>query len=253
MADTPRIKVYDSGGKDYHDAFRVFLAHTDQKANALAWLEREVAALPRREVLIDAGAGNGRLTARLRPHFRRAIAIEPNASLREEARSAVPGVELVAAPIAEAEPGAAADFVLCSHVLYYIDRARWAEHLRRMAGWLRPGGVLAVALQNPRTDCMRMLRHFTGEAFDLPALGSAFASEVGVRFAVRVETVGAHVRAASFETACVVAEFMLNLLPLPAPPPRAELERYVEGHFRAPEGGYVLSCHQDFLRVCAAG
>ena len=139
--------------------------------------------------------------------------------------------------------------MLCSHVLYYIDRNRWMEHLRRLAGWLRPGGVLAVALQNHQTDCMRMLRHFTTEQFDLAALAHAFAVEAGDHFAVRLDTVEAHVRTASFEPAYVVAEFMLNLLPLPSPPPRPELERYVEDHFRTSAGGYQMSCHQDFLRV----
>ena len=249
MPAQPSIKVYDSRGQDYHDAFRVFLAHTDQKANASAWLEREVAALPRRDVFIDAGAGTGTLTAWLQPRFQRTLAVEPNASLRDDLRAACPAAEVIGVNITEAEPGATADFVLCSHVFYYIDRARWPDNLRRLAGWLGSGGVLAVALQNPETDCMKMLRHFTGHAFDLSALAREFAAEAGDPFEVRIETVQAHVRTATFEPAYVVAEFMLNLLPLPSRPPRADVERYVHDHFRRPDGTYQFSCHQDFLRV----
>ena len=249
MSAQPSVKVYDSRGADYQEAFRVFLAHTDQKTNASAWLEREVAALPRREVFIDAGAGTGALTAWLQPRFRRTIAVEPNAALRDDLRAACPAAEVLGANITAAEPGAAADFVLCSHVFYYIDRATWPDNLRRLADWLRPGGVLAVALQNPATDCMRMLHHFTGQAFDLSAAARALAAEAGDRVEVRIDTVPAHVRTATFEPAYVVAEFMLNLLPLPSPPSRADLERYVNDHFRRPDGSYLFSCHQDFLRV----
>ncbi len=96
---------------------------------------------------------------------------------------------------------------------------------------------------------MRLLRHFTGNAFDLSVLAHDFAAEAGDRFEVRTETVQAHVRTATFEPAYAVAEFMLNLLPLPAPPPRADVERYVADHFRRPDGKYQFSCHQDFLRV----
>jgi hypothetical protein len=60
--------------------------------------------------------------------------------------------------------------------------------------------------------------------------------------------VEAHVRTDSFEAAYVIAEFCLNALPLPHPPPRAELEQYIRTHFQS-NGSYRFSCHQDFLRI----
>ena len=248
MTDQTVLNAYDSRGDEYSRAFGVFLAHTDQKAKANAWLEREVDGLADRGVFIDAGAGNGQLTGWLAPRFRKTIAIEPNPSFREGLLKSCPGVELLPAPIAQARPNAQADFVLCSHVFYHVDRARWAENLRSLASWLRPGGVLAVALQNHETDCMRMFRHFTGEEFDLLALTRAFSSETRDRFGVEMETVEAHIRTDSFEDAYVIAEFILNLLPLSHPPRRAELDRYVRTHFHN-NGNYRFSCHQDFLRV----
>ncbi len=150
--------------------------------------------------------------------------------------------------IADARPGAAADFVLCSHVFYYVPPDQWRDTLHTLAGWLRPGGVLAIALQNHETDCMRMLRHFTGRQFDLGALGRSYASETAGAFDLRIDTVAAHVDTDSFASAYMIAEFMLNLLPLPTPPERAALERYVQNHFQ--QGGrYRFSCHQDFLRL----
>src|SRR5262249_2649477 len=156
--------------------------------------------------------------------FRQTIAIEPNPSLREELQRSCPEAEVLPVSIAAARPSALADFVLCSHVFYYIDRSLWMDNLRSLAGWLQRGGVLAVALQNHETDCMRMPRHFTGEQFDLQALALAFYNEGYGRFDVRTDTVEAHVQTGSFEAACTIAEFMLNLLPLSHPPRRAELE-----------------------------
>jgi SAM-dependent methyltransferase len=248
MADQKLINVYDSQGDEYSRAFGVFLAHTDQKVKANAWLEREVNGLADRGVFIDAGAGNGQLTGWLAPRFRKVIAIEPNPSFREGFQKSCPGVELLPVPIAQARPNTQADFVLCSHVFYHIDQARWAENVRHLASWLRSGGVLVVALQNHETDCMRMLRHFTGEEFDLGTLARAFANDAQDQFDVRTETVEAHIQTDSFETAYVIAEFVLNALPLPHPPPRAELERYVRSHLRS-NGNYRFSCHQDFLRI----
>jgi SAM-dependent methyltransferase len=242
------LNVYDSQGDEYTRAFGVFLAHTDQKAKAASWLEQEIEGLASRDVFIDAGAGNGQITARLAHRFQKTIAIEPNSTFREALQKSCPGVEVLPVPIDQARLNSLADFVLCSHVFYHIDRTHWAETLRHMASWLRPGGVLAVALQHHETDCMRMLRHFNGEEFNLGELARAFAIEGQGQFDVRTETVGAHVQTDSFEAAYIIAEFILSALPLPQPPPRAELEQYIRTHFHK-SGNYRFSCHQDFLRI----
>jgi len=138
------ITVYGSQSEAYHRAFKVFLDHTDQKANARAWLQDLVRSLLSRRVFIDAGAGNGQVTAWFVPSFERTIAIEPNDSLRDELRRACPSAEVIAEPILEAKPSATADLVLCSHVFYYIERAEWMATLDRLASWLAPGGILVL-------------------------------------------------------------------------------------------------------------
>jgi len=151
-------------------------------------------------------------------------------------------------PIDQARLNSQADFVLCSHVFYHIDRTHWAETLRHMASWLRPEGVLAVALQNHKTDSARMLHDFTGEEFDLGPLGRAFANDAQGQFDVRTETVEAHIQTDSLEASYIIAEFFLNDVPLSHPPLRADLERYIRTHFHS-NGNYRFSCHQDFLRI----
>jgi hypothetical protein len=245
---TRRVRAFVSNTPEYHRAFKTFLDHTDQKDKALAWLSQQVGRLPRREVLIDAGAGNGKLTAWLMPQFRQTIAVEPNPSLVEELRVACPQAKILPQNIGAASPSAPGDFILCSHVFYYIPRPEWDTNLLRMMSWLAPGGVLAIAIQNPHTDCMKMVRHFVGGKLDLSELCSTAQTASSGKFTARIETVPALIRCDDLATACAVAEFILNVLPLPNPPAWDDFEKYVERHFRR-DKGYAFSCDQDFLRI----
>jgi SAM-dependent methyltransferase len=244
-----RVAVYGSQDPQYHHAFQVFLDHTDQKVKALAWLEKRVASLPGRRVLIDAGAGTGQLTAWVGESFERIIAIEPNASLRDDLRKNCPKADISGEMLLEAQPTARGDFILCSHVFYYIEAAQWLPHLEKLASWLSEPGVLAIALQNSGTDCQRMVQHFFQQRFDLAALGRGFESKHAQEFQVGIDTVEAWIATPAFAEAYIIAEFMLNLLPMPNPPARLELEDYVRKNLADGKGGYRFSCHQDFLQV----
>ncbi len=97
MVGTEKVKVYDSKSTAYHDAFEVFLNHTDQKVKARAWLDALAGSLRSRNVFVDAGAGNGQVTAWLTDRFDRTIAIEPNPSLAADLRRACPRAEVLPA------------------------------------------------------------------------------------------------------------------------------------------------------------
>lgn len=248
---TPPIHVrsFVSNTPEYHDAFAAFLNHTDQKELAIQWLQREVARLPQRERFVDVGAGTGKLTAILGESFSQVIAIEPNPTLVDDLRIACPTATVLPTTITAAEFTGLADFILCSHVFYYIPRDEWELHLDRLMSWLNIGGVLIVAIQNPGTDCMAMVDHFIGGRFDLGELCRAAESAPSGRFAARVDTVNASIHTPDLRTACVVAEFVLNVLPMPHPPMWTDLERYIATRFQQPDGSYRMSCNQDFLRV----
>jgi SAM-dependent methyltransferase len=249
MSDPKRINVYDSRSAAYQQAFQVFLDHTDQKATAREWLDRLVQGMPSRELLVDAGAGNGKVTAWFSDQFQRTIAIEPNPYLCDELRQTCPTAEVLPETILAARPPASADLVLCSHVFYYLPAAEWMAHLDQLASWLAPGGVLVVVLQNHRTDCMRMLEHFFGHSFDLSELSCRFQTKRGEAYHVEMETVPARIVTTAFEPAVTIGEFMLNLIPVPNPPEMDALEAYVRDHFADPAGGFRLSCDQDFLQI----
>lgn len=261
MLQTETIAVFDSQGDAYRAAFRTFLEHTDQKEQGRRWLSRLVESLPARRVFIDAGAGNGKVTAWFADRFQRTIAIEPNPHLRRELVETCPNAEALSAGILAARPAAAADFVLCSHVFYYIGCEVWLETLGVLASWLAPQGALVVALQNHDSDCMRMIGHFYGRRFDLSQLAAAFRDAHGAAYRVELETTPASIRTPDFDTAETIAEFMLNLLPLKgsdagdprqgllSAPARADAAAYIRQHFDDRAGGYRFSCDQDFLVV----
>jgi SAM-dependent methyltransferase len=249
MPDIARVQVFDSQGEAYYQAFHVFLEHTDQKINARRWLDDFLKRLPQRRVFIDAGAGTGQTTAWLSEQFERTIAIEPNPSLNAELKRTCPQAEVLGQTILQANPSARGDFVLCAHVLYYIDRPQWLPHATTMASWLAEKGTLIIILQNHETDCMRMLDTFLGQRFDLAALAKEFEEKHCNEYAVERHLVPAQVTTPDLATAYVIAEFMLNLLPMSGPPARSAVEDYIAKHFRQPDGGFRFSCHQDFLTI----
>jgi hypothetical protein len=241
------VKAFSSADPEYEKAFATFLACTDQKTKAMEFLDQKISSLPRKDALIDVGAGNGKLTSHLTGAFRKSTAIEPNPALARELRARCPGVTILECSLDEAMLGSHADFILCSHVFYYLPQNTWLRILEKMAGWLAPDGLLAVAIQNPSTDCMKMFRHFIGSRFDLAALGDEFSARHS-RFSTSIVTVPATIRTSSAEEACVVAEFMLNLLPLSNPPLWADMESYVRLNFSR-GSVFQFSCDQDFLLV----
>ena len=249
MARADTIAVYNSQSREYHQAFQVFLDHTDQKLMAQKWLSDLIDRLPSRRVFVDAGAGNGKVTAWFTERFGRTIAIEPNASLRHDLERACPTADVIPEQILNAKIGTAGDLILCSHVFYYIDASEWMRTLDRLASWLATGGLLVLVVQNHDTDCMRMLDHFLGQRFLVSSLARQFQEERGSSYEVRIDTKPAQIETLDFPSAYVIAEFMLNLLPVRNPPPRRALEEYLRAHFVRPDGSFRFSCDQDFIQI----
>jgi trans-aconitate methyltransferase len=244
-----RVAQLDSTTPEYTKAFHTFLEHTDEKDKEQQWLDSQVRELMRLGTAIDAGAGTGKLTRWLTDRFTRVLGIEPNPSLAAEFRVTCPMAILIPQTILAANLQVAADFIVCSHVFYYIPRTEWEVHLRQLISWMAPGGVLAITLANPDADCMRMVNHFIGGYRGLRELASVAESAPGGPYDVRLETVESYIRTDNLQTACEIAAFVLNDQPTPNPPLWTDLEKYVSNQFSQPTGGYQYSCHQDILRV----
>src|SRR5258707_468741 len=98
------VRVYDSQSEAYHQAFAVFLAHTDQKVNARAWLDRLVQTLPAWCVFIDPGERHDKEPAWFLARFERTIAVEPSPSLSADFQRNCSGAEVLAVRILDANP-----------------------------------------------------------------------------------------------------------------------------------------------------
>ncbi|MFD8785365.1 class I SAM-dependent methyltransferase [Kitasatospora sp. NPDC059599] len=256
--DAEPVRVLDVASADYRRAFELFLAGTDEKPLTHARLSELVDALPRRRVLLDLGAGDGRTTAHLARSFDRTIAVEPSEAMREKLRTTCPDAIVLPDRLDRVRPPEPADLVHLSHVLYYVPEADWPATVDRALDWTAPGGTLLVVLQNPESPCMRMAAHFTGVRYDLSPLAADLRAR-RPRDAVALETLGLHYRTPHLAEAVDVAEFMVNvadLATLDPRPSRAALAAYVQDHFARPDGGYAIGHTQDMLivrRAPAAG
>jgi ubiquinone/menaquinone biosynthesis C-methylase UbiE len=246
------VAVFDSAGEAYERSFKVFLQQTDQKKRARQWLETFLTSLPSKQVLIDAGAGSGEVTSWLSPSFDKTIAVEPNPFLLEKLQAVLPETEAICKTILDATPAAKADLVLCSHTFYYIPQPSWMAHLDRLLAWMKPTGCAVIILQHHNTDCMKMLEHFCGHRFNLTTLADMLKAKHGGRYTMEIVRDDAYIETSTFESAFTIAEFMLNLLPLQAPPSKAALESYIRSQFVPLQEGYRFSCHQDFLQIRSA-
>jgi len=53
------------------------------------------------------------------------------------------------------------DFILCSHILYYIEKGKWLSTIEKMHRHLEDGGAIAIVLQSPVGEVARFFNHFT--------------------------------------------------------------------------------------------
>lgn len=101
------------------------------------------AGLARGARVLDAGAGTGRLVAELRRRGYDAAGIEP--SQRSQAAALAAGLPVERRPIEEHSDSGLGAVVLW-HVLEHLDDP--AAALKRVAGWVDPGGLVLIGVPN---------------------------------------------------------------------------------------------------------
>lgn len=109
-----------------------------------ALFERILAAVPadHRERAIDLGAGTGKATRALLPHFREVIAVEPDHGMATKLKEDLPTV-IVRNVTAEdfSQPPSTVDLVIVANALHWMDAPRVFANVH---SWLHPGAILAV-------------------------------------------------------------------------------------------------------------
>jgi SAM-dependent methyltransferase len=96
----------------------------------------------RRGCAIDLGAGTGIATANLMPHFRRVIAVEPDAQMAAKLAELHPGAEVQVISAEDCEQDSqSVDLVTIANALHWMDAGCVFANVVR---WLQPEGALAV-------------------------------------------------------------------------------------------------------------
>jgi hypothetical protein len=246
MDELPEPYAYDQ--PEYARVFGTFLTYTDQKAKTIGWLIDLVNGLRSHGLFVDAGAGDGSMTAELAKLFDRTIAIEPNSALRAELARRCPEAEIVEAPIGKARIASPTDFVLCSHVLYYIPQNDWPDTLEQLTSWLGAYGTAVVLLGNSNADVIALPREFFGRNIDLAPAVQEFKARHD-DFEILTHTLNCEVVVDDLESACTLTRFFLSDYPdWGRIVTRRRVEEYVRSHFTHPRG-YRLSCDQDALSL----
>jgi SAM-dependent methyltransferase len=151
----PSKALYSALAPAYREHFEV--PHR-RAYDELAW-ELVRCLLPERGPVIDAGCGVGRWVARLLGLGYEVIGIEQAPGMIEQARRAGygPGFTLIERSMETAAlPEASAGMVLALGSLQYTSDP--AATLRRLAGWVRPGGSVVVLVDSLVALVIELLR-----------------------------------------------------------------------------------------------
>jgi SAM-dependent methyltransferase len=155
-----------------------------------------LAAVPsnHRERAIDLGAGTGKATRALLPHFREVIAVEPDPGMAAKLKEDLPAA-IVHNITAEnfSHPPSTVDLVTIANALHWMDAPRVFANVH---SWLRPRGILGVfdrplPKTTPATDAVT-LAEMRGpwRPHRDDRLGKKYVWEDQVRAAIGFELVG---------------------------------------------------------------
>jgi len=104
--------------------------------------------------VLDAGCGTGRVAVELARRGHRVVGVDLDASMLAQARAAAPDLTWVQGDLldvpAEAVGPPLDAVLLAGNVVVYLTEGTEAAVLARLAGWLRPGGLLVAGFAGDR-------------------------------------------------------------------------------------------------------
>jgi SAM-dependent methyltransferase len=220
--------------EEYRQQLARFVRASDEKPKLVRQAERIIARLGRRDRFLDVGAGAGDVTIPLSAHFASTTVAEPNRVQVERFRREHPTFEVHEVTLERLDlRGEPFDFILCSHVLYYVPASAWLDVVGKLHGWLRPGGKLAVIMQSPVGEMAEFFQHFNNFHVDVIPLWDDVVARYGEE---NVEALYCRTR---IQTASREEMLSIGLFLLMDPRFReraAEVAEYHETHHRCPEG-----------------
>ena len=246
MDTCPGPHVEMEGDAEYRRQLNLFSSCCTEKQAELVRLGEILNKVRSRERFLDIGAGGGHLTIPLSGMFQSTVVVEPNARQAEFLSRRCPKFDIHNCRFEDAPLSPASfDFVLCSHVLYYVNEALWPELVARMFGLLTPGGRLAIVLQAPVGQVADLFRAFTRYDVDLLGLWRTLNETYGEEN-VEVRTIRNEIWTENLEDLTDMALFLL--LDARFRERRSEIRDYLERECKT-EGGYRLVQDEVLLAV----
>ena len=149
-------------------------ARPSYPAEAVAWIGEQIGLGPGR-VVVDVGAGTGKLTRLLIPSGARVIAVEPIAEMRDQLAAASPGAELLDGTAESLPlPDESVDAITVAQAFHWFDQNEALPEFHRV---LRPGGSLVLIwnkrdLEDPLQAAIEELLRPVRRSVSTPRYGS---------------------------------------------------------------------------------
>ena len=121
-------------------------ARTGLRPKEVEYLPLLLNGLAPGSTLLDLGCGTGHpIATHLAAQGHRVVGVDASASMLAAARARLPGHRWIHGAMETVELDETFDGVVCWDALFHLPRERWAGVLRRIRGWLRPGGRLMLS------------------------------------------------------------------------------------------------------------
>lgn len=124
-----------------------YLAWTVEGPTRLAYLDRLLGMLPDGSRVLELGCGAGEPVARRLSERHRVTGVDLSPEQIARARARVPGADFLIGDMTQLvlEP-ASYDAVVAFYSIIHVPRTQHTDLFQRIAGWLRPDGVLLVTM-----------------------------------------------------------------------------------------------------------
>ncbi len=219
---------------EYLRQLHLFVRSSTEKGSELVKLGESIAALPRRRSFLDIGAGGGDLTIPVSQSFEETTIVEPNEKQAHFFRRRCSHFQIYneyweRVDLAEKR----FDFILCSHVLYYIPEGRWGKTIEKMHAHLAPGGRIALVLQSPIGEVAKFFNQFTRYDVNILELWGDLIRKYGDE-AIEVRYFLNEIWTDALDDMVAIALFLL--IDRRFKEREEEIRRYMESHHKVADG-----------------
>lgn len=155
---------------EYKRQLKLFVQSSTEKGIELVKIGEVISELVHRRSFLDIGAGGGDLTIPISQSFKETTVVEPNEKQADFFRRRCPEFNVYNDLWEKIDLGSRRyDFILCSHVLYYILEGHWLSTIEKMYEQLEDGGRIVIVLQSPLGEVADFYNQFTH--YDVNILG----------------------------------------------------------------------------------